>query len=452
MRQGNYDVVVIGSGMGGMAAAALLSHRGYKTLVVESKGRLGGRFSTIEHEGFKVPTGAIVIHTEGWVIKLLKEVGVNVEWRMSPSVFYRIEGKDHELPHTHRLGMLLDMLDKIEIEKSKMAGRIAKEVASKMVLSGLRFATKNPEKYGYTTFRDWLLQYTDNPGAHEVFDQLCVSLLMAHSWELPADQFFLFMSKTGGMKEMYIAAKGNITVMEALASVVKVNGDVWVNCQAKQVLVSKGKATGVIVEKDGQSKEIPCQTVVSDIGPTATLEITGKAHFNDDYLKMMRMKLRPSPCVLILVASDKPLCLDGKPGILTILGARRIAGTVPISNICPELAPPGQHLLYMSAEPLSKLLPMDKEYEIQQCMLDLKEQFPDFEKHGRVLSIEPRNVDHEWPELRTWNGYGLPIETPIADLYNIGDGCIAQGLSGSSGAAETGFRAADAIRRRIKPG
>ena len=154
MQQEKYDVVVIGSGMGGMAAAALLSHRGYKTLVVESKGRLGGRFSTVEYEGFKTPTGAIVIHTEGWVIKLLKEVGVNVEWRVSPSLYYRIEGKDYEMPHTHRLGMLLDILDKIEIEKSKMAGRIAKEVATKMVLGGLSNAIKKPEKQGYMTFRD----------------------------------------------------------------------------------------------------------------------------------------------------------------------------------------------------------------------------------------------------------------------------------------------------------
>ena len=66
--------------------------------------------------------------------------------------------------------------------------------------------------------------------------------------------------------------------------------------------------------------------------------------------------------------------------------------------------------------------------------------------------MEPRNVDHEWPELRTWNGYGMPIETPIPNLYNVGDGCIATGLSGSSGAAETGYRAADTITKRIKPG
>ena len=52
------DVLVIGSGMGGMCAAALLSRKGYRTLVVESLPRVGGRCSTIEYKGFKCPRRA----------------------------------------------------------------------------------------------------------------------------------------------------------------------------------------------------------------------------------------------------------------------------------------------------------------------------------------------------------------------------------------------------------
>ena len=64
MTKGKYDVVVIGSGMGGLCSTALLAHYGYKVLCVESLGRPGGRFSTDEFEGFKLPTGGIGIECQ----------------------------------------------------------------------------------------------------------------------------------------------------------------------------------------------------------------------------------------------------------------------------------------------------------------------------------------------------------------------------------------------------
>ena len=43
MQQEKYDVVVIGSGIGGLGAGSLLADRGYKTLVIEKLARVGGR-------------------------------------------------------------------------------------------------------------------------------------------------------------------------------------------------------------------------------------------------------------------------------------------------------------------------------------------------------------------------------------------------------------------------
>jgi len=82
--QAEYDVIIIGSGIGGVASATLLARAGYKTLLMESKERLGGRFSTISHDGFKLPTGAQLIHKDGWIPWLMKEAGVRVEYREFP--------------------------------------------------------------------------------------------------------------------------------------------------------------------------------------------------------------------------------------------------------------------------------------------------------------------------------------------------------------------------------
>ena len=50
-----YEVVVIGAGAAGLAAAAELAHRGKSALVLEARGRIGGRAWTLEVPGLKVP-------------------------------------------------------------------------------------------------------------------------------------------------------------------------------------------------------------------------------------------------------------------------------------------------------------------------------------------------------------------------------------------------------------
>ncbi len=50
-------VVIVGAGPGGLASAVLLARSGVDVTIVESRGTVGGRTSTIEREGFKFDTG-----------------------------------------------------------------------------------------------------------------------------------------------------------------------------------------------------------------------------------------------------------------------------------------------------------------------------------------------------------------------------------------------------------
>jgi hypothetical protein len=95
---------------------------------------------------------------------------------------------------------------------------------------------------------------------------------------------------------------------------------------------------------------------------------------------------------------------------------------------------------------------MDVEVEQEQILKDLKEQFPLFEKHGRVIKFDSRNVDDELPEMRTRVGIVVAVETPVKDLYNVGDGCPIMGYTGSNAAAETAVRVAGIVRKQYKPG
>lgn len=441
-----YDIVIIGSGLGGLTAGTLLSRKGFKILIVESRKRVGGRFSTIDYEGFKLPTGAILI-PDGWVVKLLEEMGVNLNiLKPITRVFYRIYGQSYEMPPEIGVPKVLDIIDKLEREDAKEKGRPMKPVELGKIMRGYYKKMRGIEQEDVITVRDWLLQYTENEKVHEAFDTLCTGLMMAHSWELPISKFFLFQEMT----KFFIASTGNLGIAKELVKIIEKSGTVWTNCPARKIIIKEGKAKSVIVDKEGEQMEVKCKVVISNIGAKTTVHLAGQDNFDNEYLKMMRVKLRPSECLLVLIASDKPLCLEGiQDGLEIIMGSRRIKTIVPISNICPELVPPGQHLIYTSAKHSTTLHPMDVKYEIQQVRRDLRDFFPNFEKHGRILKMRVCGIINDWPEGHTWLGYGMPLETPISNLFNVGDSCVAPGLIGTPGSVESGYRIAEIVEKLL---
>jgi phytoene desaturase len=456
VNDGKYDVVVIGGGMGGMCAGALAVKEGYRTLVAEKRDIIGGRFSAREVEGFKLETGAPFIHISGWVPRVCKELGIEFDLTECLDVFYWIKGTEYKLPLDHRINALFDICNKVAEGRAKLMGGLVKEIAGQKIMTSIRKAVSDPDKLGSTTIKEWLLRYTDNEDVHGIFDAIAVGFLMAHSYEIPVYNFFHFMATQKGFNDVALSTHGNLKNMEKLAAVVKRNGDVWTNCSARRILVSKGAVTGVVLDREGKEIEVPCKVAVSNIGIRETVNLTGEEHFDEDYLADMRVKMRPTPITIIHLASEKPLCMEGKEaGAMLVSNARRITDVIPLTNSCPDMAPPGQHLTWACASPPSTLFPVDPEEEERQVRKDLDLIFPDMEKKGgRVLEIEVRNMDHDLPEGRTWLGpaYNMPRETAVKNLFNVGDATCSPGIGGTSGCAEGAKRIIETVRKKVKAG
>jgi phytoene dehydrogenase-like protein len=434
MDQKNYDVAVIGSGVGGICSAALLANAGYRTLVAEKLPFLGGRFSTVEYKGFKCTTGALVIKVGGTIEQICEEVGAKIEVRPARKTAYWMAGRFHELPEKGALRALISAGAKDEAETEKVMGAIRR---------GLTWM----EPSDALSFREWLLQYTHNEKILDLFKGTITSVHTINDDELPAGEYFRFIKRLSPLRFGY-ASGGNITIVQALAKVVQDRGgDVWTGCAAKGILVETGMVKGVLLQKPEGEVTVHTKVVISNTGPVKTVELTGREYFDKGYMKQLRETVMPTPIIWIHFTSERPLTEYSAIGVS---GARRVNLIDTPTLECPELAPPGKHLSLSGSAPLSSTHPVDFKREIELSIQDLREILPGFDRHAKVLWVSC--FRNSWPAQRVWCGHPMPHKTPIENLYNAGDAMMPQGTIGTIGAAESAKIVSEEVKSRGNKG
>ena len=71
------------------------------------------------------------------------------------------------------------------------------------------------------------------------------------------------------------------------------------------------------------------------------------------------------------------------------------------------------------------------------------------EKHGRILKIESHDIHHNFPGGRCQCGSGVPPETPVKNLYNVGDGVVPGEFPGVTGPAQSAKMVVEDIKKRV---
>jgi len=456
----SFDAVVIGSGMGGLCAAARLTQRGYRTLVLEKAPSLGGRFSAFQHDGVKMNNGAFWLETGGILEETFRQVGAEFDVVIPhPQYRYWVRGRTVEVGEG--AGML----------RRALLGVSANTELAAQILEALKEGIQGRLPPPEVSLRQWVGAIAgdrEGPQARVgrvlediqgVFQAITVTMLGPNAHELPAADFLLFLSKAAARgREFGYARKGGLHMMRELARAVArpgrlagpggpgtEGGQVWTQAEARRILVEEGRAAGVLVQRKGQPWEVRAPIVISNAGPRQTAALAGPENMRQDYLAELEAKARPLPQLIFSIESDRPLLDFG--GTLYTVGTQRVCAIWGPTTVANEWAPPGVHLTEVTAALTDCNPPYDWEHELGLALQDLDEILPGWRQHGRLGATIC--MQDEYPFARSWAGCEVPVETPIPNLFNVGDGVRALGWSGLPSCAETAQRAVALIEERF---
>jgi phytoene desaturase len=427
----SYDALVIGAGAGGLCAAARLADLGYRTLVVESRDRVGGRASTVEEEGFLVNTGAVAIEYGGVLEETFRTVGAPFDIRVpEPATLFRLKGRNVDISGGGW---------------GKLINGVTKRGAG--LLDGLGSARSGDLPDEQLSVKAWLSGLTKNKTIHALFRNLCAAILAVNSDEMPAKAFLTYFIQKGAFRRFGFSPTGTLGLMQGLANVVEKNGEVWLDTSVTALRVEDGRVAGATLSRAGQPVEVRPSIVISNAGPAATVALCGREHFDPAYLARMDRDLKATANIVVNVASREPL-LD-IPGIVTFGITRRLCNLANLTATCPELAPDGWHLAVAYGVPIPAVGDFDEEAEIAATLDDLRDEINDFDQRARILSV--RVMKGDWPAQRSVAGLDLPRDTSLDNLWNVGDGVREYANGGVQACAESAKLAVEAVVNRFGP-
>lgn len=436
MQQYKCDVSIIGSGIGGLAAGALLSNAGYRVIVVEKLPFFGGRCATLDFQGYKIDTGVSLVVDEVHGA-LCREVGVDFEFRaVDPLLVCHLKGRDYPFNSAEGMVALIGAASRDDAEMGR-------------VFQAMMNAVTWAEPSSYMSFFDWITQYTDNPDLLAVFQCLVTSIFGLRLAEIPAGAYFRMVAETekAGLKTSGFPLHGGGAVSDALVKAIRARGgDVWRLCPAARITVDNGRATGALVRRRGKECEIQAQAVISNAGPRQTVDLVGKGLLSAGYVKEVE-NLKSVPIIRVAATSDEPLMEGSQVRLLT--EARRMLLVWTPSNGNPHVAPDGKCLLAGFAFPASAHPPFNFEEDIKLCLQDLRDFLPEFDERAEILRIDTFHGD--WPEYGTHSGRGLTMKTPVEGLYLVGDTTAPLGWFGSPASIKSARLATQDVMQRYQP-
>lgn len=325
-RHDAYDVVVVGGGIGGLTAGAVLAKAGFGVLVVEASAVAGGLVSEFEADGLRwEPAVHPMLDPDHWG-RLLDLLGVadQVRFTIPPFLWRIVVGSDLDLAapfgaepyieaHAEMFPRSADQVRRFLALAAETQRALHETLAGGGGMRTLRMlADEHPEvmRYRTATVTETLDAHVDDPEARAVMSlpglylglppsRLGFAIFAQHLFSHSVDGAGRVV---GGIQRLLDAVAGAID---------KHGGELVTGRRVTAISTSDGRVTGVELDTE---QRITAATVISNADPIRTMRLLGDRALPAGYMRKLRRSTPSDSTFNGFIATNAPLEYSARGG------------------------------------------------------------------------------------------------------------------------------------------
>jgi len=289
MAKKEYDVIVIGAGLGGVVCGALLAKQGLKVIILDKNIHPGGKQMGISSKGFKSemwPTYGIPREV-GPFVDAFNQLGIpsklDLSFRDTALMFRQAKRKWATMVQPagkQDLDATLNMFKAWQLSEKET--QVAMQVLAEMAM----MTPEQIDALNDVSLQQWIAQHGDMPKPLFSFLAVEANMLATGLYELvavweQAKIMQIFAGSTTGFPR-----GGYSKLVDDVVDVLKAcDGELKLRSRVERILVEDGRVTGVTT-KDGVFK---APIVVSNAGIQPTvLKLVGEKYFDNGYVNYVK--------------------------------------------------------------------------------------------------------------------------------------------------------------------
>jgi prolycopene isomerase len=311
----DYDVIIIGAGIGGLSAAALLANQGFHVLVVDQHSKPGGYCSTFRRGQFVFDVAVHLIggcEAGGLVDEVLRSVRVRdkIEFKRVAPMYVALRGNDRiPIPSDlHELAAVIS--DYAPAERG--VGRVVDEIYD-IGSALLGFAERpTPEKsfralarVANQSYLNFISRYVTDERALALLSGLAIYAGLPPSQMDAGLMISILISYHRGA--FYPMGSSQSLANAFVDSIEAAGGTVKLRSRVTGVLMEEDRACGIELAKAGK---ITARAIISNADCVQTLfDLVGERYLPENFIRRFR-RLRPAVSAVNLY-----LALNRNPGL-----------------------------------------------------------------------------------------------------------------------------------------